>query len=456
MTVKIVLREEVFIHGLPDPIVKFACEDNTFPNPQLAVLERLGKWVGGTPSHIYLWRKSGEWLALPRGYCDSIITRLREWGITPEISDATVCPALSMERLHPAGELFDYQAKALTDMRTFRTGVMEAPTGSGKTNILLTLTADIAVPTLIIVHTSELLKQTVGRCKDWLGYTPGIIGGGKNKVEDITVGMIQTLSRYDINKDHPLYNRFGCVILDEAHHGPANTYIDVFRRLPYRYKYGFTATAWRKDKMEEMLFRMIGPITAKVHHQDVADAGRIVWPEVRFIDTNYYYPIQDSSEWTAMITDLTTNEERNMFIAGYIRDYLHSLPGSRGLILTDRIEHAKILADMAHLWDPVVLTGDLKKSAREEAMQKIRAGARLTIATVHLLGEGIDVPGWDLLFLVSPFSGGPRTLQAVGRIARPAPGKDKALLIDFVDRNIDILAGAARARRRLYANKGER
>ena len=456
MIIQIILREEIFVHGLPDSLSDAVCSENSFPNPQIEVLTRLGKWTGGTPTHIHLWRKSGDWLALPRGYYGDLLDKLHGWGVTTAVTDSTVCPALSIPRLKPVGMLFDYQVGALSDLRSSRYGVMEAPTGSGKTNILLTLTADIGVPTLIIVHTSELLKQTVQRCKDWLGYTPGIIGGGKNKVEDITVGMIQTLSRFDIDKDHPLYNRFGCVILDEAHHGPANTYIDVFRRLPYRYKYGFTATAWRKDKMEKMLFRLIGPITAKVHHQDVADAGRIVWPEVRFIDTDYYYPIQDSSEWTSMITDLTTNEERNMFIAGHIRDYLHSLPGSRGLILTDRIEHAKILADMAHLWDPVVLTGDLKKSAREEAMQKIRAGARLTIATVHLLGEGIDVPSWSLLFLVSPFSGGPRTLQAVGRVARPASGKESALLIDFVDSRIPILKGAARARARLYKSKGEK
>jgi superfamily II DNA or RNA helicase len=456
MAVRIVVREEVFIQGLPEELVKFFCEENTFHNPKVDQLERMGKWTGRTPRNIVLWRKKDDWLSLPRGYFPDVVATLQERGISPPIEHATVCPPLSIPPLKPTGELFNYQNTALRSLIQAHTGVMESPTGSGKTQILLTLAAMVPTPTLIIVHTTELLKQTAARCESWLNYSPGIIGGGKNQPKDITVGMIQTLAKMNIGKDHPLYARFGCVIGDEIHHCPAATYVDVFRRLPYRYKYGFTATAWRKDKMEPVLFRILGPITAKVHHQDVVDAGRIVWPEVRFINTDYYYPIDDPSQWTQMISDLATNEQRNLFIAGHIRDHLHSLPDARGLVLTDRIEHANILAEMAHLWNPVVLTGELKKSEREKAMERIRAGARLTIATVHLLGEGVDVPGWGLLFLVSPFSGGPRTLQAVGRIARPAPGKDKALLIDFVDSRIGILAGAAKARARLYRSKGEK
>jgi superfamily II DNA or RNA helicase len=66
------------------------------------------------------------------------------------------------------------------------------------------------------------------------------------------------------------------------------------------------------------------------------------------------------------------------------------------------------------------------------------------------LGEGVDVPGWNLLFLASPIAGGPRTLQAAGRIARPAPGKDRAVLVDFLDEQVPMLKGAFWSRQRLY------
>ena len=84
-------------------------------------------------------------------------------------------------------------------------------------------------------------------------------------------------------------------------------------------------------------------------------------------------------------------------------------------------------------------------------MQKVRAGTRLTIATTSLLGEGVDVPAWNLLFLVCPISGGPKTLQAMGRVARPAPGKAKAVVVDFVDDGVGMLKAAFRKRQELYA-----
>jgi hypothetical protein len=327
---------------------------------------------------------------------------------------------------------------------------------SGKTNILLTLISELQVPTLVVVHTSELLKQTVERCKEWIEYEPGIIGGGKYKIKDITIGMIQSLAKFNINKEHPLYSRFGCVIVDECHHSPAETWAELLRSLPYRYKYGFSATAWRKDKMDFLIWRMIGPITAKVKHKEVADAGRIVWPEFRFIETNYYFDIKDDrSKWGEMITDLVSNDARNALIATQVRKSLQN-PSTKALILTDRIEHANILSFMLRESNPVLFTGELKASERRQAMERIHAGASLTIATIHLLGEGIDVPGWDELFLVTPIAGGPRTLQAVGRIARPAPGKERATLYDFVDYRVEMLKTAGFSRARLYKNKGEK
>jgi superfamily II DNA or RNA helicase len=85
-------------------------------------------------------------------------------------------------------------------------------------------------------------------------------------------------------------------------------------------------------------------------------------------------------------------------------------------------------------------------------MQEIRDGARLTIATVHLLSEGIDCPGWDTFFLVSPISGGPRTLQAIGGIGRPAPGKARATVSGFVDVHVSFRMAAHQARAKLYRN----
>ena len=46
-----------------------------------------------------------------------------------------------------------------------------------------------------------------------------------------------------------------------------------------------------------------------------------------------------------------------------------------------------------------------------------------------------------------------RLLQYLGRVLRPAPGKEKALIYDYVDENVGILRAAAKTRQKVYEGK---
>ena len=227
------------------------------------------------------------------------------------------------------------------------------------------------------------------------------------------------------------------------------TWAKILQQLPAKFKFGFSATPWRKDELHFLMWRLLGNKNACVSRKVVEAAGRMVWPEVEIVHTDYRYPIQDPSQWTWMMSDLVRDPERNQLIEREVRKRVNG--DVHALVLTGRVEHVNLLSKMLQDLAPVVLTGELSKTERAKAMKKVRAGTRLTIATTSLLGEGIDVPGWNLLFLVYPISGGPLTLQAMGRVTRPAEGKDKALVVDFVDSEVEILKAAFKKRRRLFA-----
>ncbi len=72
------------------------------------------------------------------------------------------------------------------------------------------------------------------------------------------------------------------------------------------------------------------------------------------------------------------------------------------------------------------------------------------IATGQLIGEGFDCKELSTLFLATPIRFSGRVVQYLGRILRPAPGKEKARLFDYVDINVDTLKNAARARQKVY------
>jgi len=54
------------------------------------------------------------------------------------------------------------------------------------------------------------------------------------------------------------------------------------------------------------------------------------------------------------------------------------------------------------------------------------------------------------MFLATPIKFSGRVLQYLGRILRPAPGKDTAKIYDYVDINVPVLAASARARQKVY------
>jgi superfamily II DNA or RNA helicase len=103
------------------------------------------------------------------------------------------------------------------------------------------------------------------------------------------------------------------------------------------------------------------------------------------------------------------------------------------------------------------MTGDLPPQERQAVVERLNAGAaRVVIATGQLVGEGFDCPNLSSLFLATPIRFSGRVLQYLGRVLRPAPGKERARVFDYVDTEVETLAKAAEARRRVYVRAGMR
>jgi len=95
-------------------------------------------------------------------------------------------------------------------------------------------------------------------------------------------------------------------------------------------------------------------------------------------------------------------------------------------------------------------TGELSNGERQEVVAALNAGmVRVLVATGQLIGEGFDCRELSTLFLATPIKFNGRLLQYLGRVLRPAPGKDRARVYDYLD-PVGVLENAARARQRVY------
>lgn len=447
-TIHITIGRKIAVSGwtLPEDLESKFRSDCTWANPDFTRAQSQGYWTGNIPKSITLAGQNdqGE-ILLPTGHLPIVIAELKKRSLPFRIEDQRVKPPLS-KPVTLQGALYDYQVRALGELLRYRTGTLEGVTGCGKTCILLAAIERLQTPTLILTHTKGLMDQMVNRCKSFLGYDPGRAGAGVFDIRDITVGMIQTLSRRNIDD---LADRFGAVLTDETHHVAAGTWVKVVQSFYSMHRYGFSGTAWRKDGLTPMITAVNGRITARITRQDCEEAGKIVGADVVPIETDFLFPMIDSSEWNRMLEKLTTDHARNLLITQTVRQYLAG--GDNGLILTDRIAHAERLGEMLLDFSPVVLHGQLSKGEQNSRMERIREGVLLTIGTSSYLGEGVDVPAWGILFLASPMATGSRVIQAKGRIIRARPGKKRALIVDFVDCDMPFLMAAARGRHRLLA-----
>ncbi len=150
--------------------------------------------------------------------------------------------------------------------------------------------------------------------------------------------------------------------------------------------------------------------------------------------------------YQALMKALTSNAERNQLIAADILKERAATPGTI-LVVSDRVKHCETLAAMLekHGCRAAVLTGKLPAEQRTGLVDAIRQGeVKVLISTVQLIGEGFDCPDLATLFLTTPIKFTGRLLQVVGRVLRPAHGKQPRVY-DYVD-PVGVLSSSAQGR----------
>lgn len=422
----------------------------TFPNPKFLENEKHGFSNWDTPQELCFLEQSGNALVMPRGFTRQLLGILRGAGVSHQIEDRRrVLPAVDFSF---KGELHPFQLEAVEAVASRDFGVIESPTGSGKTVMALALIARRRQPALIVVHTKELQEQWIDRIESFLGIPArevGTIGNGKVKVgERITVALVQSLYKCAAE----VSPHIGHLIVDECHRTPARTFIEAVIAFDCRYMLGLSATPFRRDRLTRLIYWYLGDVAHQVDKDALVDAGHILQAEVIYRETDFEPWSDPSTQYSLMLSELTEDPERNVLIADDVTQEA-SNGGGVCLVLSDRKAHCETLVEFlrgqgveAHL-----LTGDLSNGKRLKVVDDLNAGkVKVLIATSQLCGEGLDFPELSTLFLTTPIKFNGKLIQHLGRVLRPARGKDKAQVYDYHDVNVGVLMAAAKSRARVY------
>ncbi|MFB3852578.1 MAG: DEAD/DEAH box helicase [Vicinamibacterales bacterium] len=152
--------------------------------------------------------------------------------------------------------LRDYQEEAVTALVRNVQGCAVVPCGGGKTVIGTAAAARIGQPTLVVVHTHDLVEQWRCDFRDILAVEAGDLDGDSRMV----VATVQSLAAMPAERLAQVGLRFGTVIVDEVHHAPAVRFREVLGAMPGKYRVGLTATPTRADGLTPLVELCIGPI----------------------------------------------------------------------------------------------------------------------------------------------------------------------------------------------------
>lgn len=475
-TITITVADKIYIpwNAVSAKVLNHIKRIAAFKNPEFYKKQAMHMSTYGIPRIISCFDITDEYLAMPRGCMEAIISLLKANNASYKIVDETnhgTPISVSFK-----GEEREEQLEAIDALLPHNNGILHATTAFGKTVTAAAIIARKKVNTLILVPKESLLTQWHNKLSEFLDieyqepdtqgkhgrkkqFSPiGCLSSKKNTLHGIIDIALMQSCIHD-GEVKTFVQDYGMVIADECHHVSAVTFELVSKSIKAQTVYGLTATPFRKDGHQPIIFMQYGPI------RYVADAKAQMAKQTfqrylipRF--TSFRNIFDEKTEFFSMLTDLIQDEIRNKLI---VDDILKVVSNSRTpIVLTRRIDHVQILKDMLspHVKNVICLTGSgSTKEKREnmDALFKVPPTEPLVIiATDSYAGEGFDYPRLDTLFITLPISWHGTAEQLTGRLHREYEGKRDVRIYDYIDAHAPMLEQMYHKRSKGYANVGYR
>lgn len=347
-----------------------------------------------------------------------------------------------------------YQQQGVDELRAcFRAGkkapLFVLPTGGGKTITYAAIAEGAAARgnrILILEHRKELIRQA-SLAVGGLGVRHQVIAP-PGKVADIRrthvarLGwpMIDTSSHVAVASVQTLARRMDwlqqfdpdVIVIDEAHHAVAGTWKRIIEALPRARLLGVTATPCRTDGqgLGDVFDAMVlGPTMLELIEMGNLVRPRVFAPPLAVDLSNAEHKGGDfDPAAVAVLLD------KPSVTGDAVEHYRKLAPGRPAIVFCSSVRHAEhVAADFRGAgFRFEIVTGDMDDDLRDERIMGLADGRLQGICTVDVVSEGTDIPVAEVAILLRPTESESLFLQQVGRVLRPAEGKEYGLVLDHV------------------------
>ena len=355
-------------------------------------------------------------------------------------------------QLNFVGELRPYQQEALDKwLGNSGRGIVVLPTGAGKTVVGVAAMAKLGVKTLIVAYTKEQVKQwgdAVRKFTDGAGLV-GLYYGDEKVQAPITITTYQTAFR----RAREFSDKYALLIIDEAHHLPADKFKAIAISMAAPYRMGLSATAVREDGKHEEIFPLMGGIIYQKSASELIEQGylapfRIVRVYVKLTPEEQKAYEELRKKYLALAGGRTFDELLEMAKKGdptaaealRVRAQMQEIvqqskskiqkvveiaseelkKGSKIIVFTQFRKQAEEIANLLHAF---LIHGELDKDARLRALEGFKRAPSGVLVVTTVGDEGLDIPDANVGIYVSGTGSRRQFVQRLGRLLRPAPGK---------------------------------
>lgn len=299
-------------------------------------------------------------------------------------------------------------------------------TGTGKTYASAFAMRELGFKrVLFLVHRGQLARQTKKSYEKVFAesVSMGLVGAGYHEYDaDYIFATVQTLNR----DEHLLQyekDAFDCIVLDEAHHVPADTYQKVMNHFTPKLWLGMTATPDKRDD------NMEGRNAYELFNYQIAYEIRLQQAmEEKLLCPFHYFGITDlaiigDNGDTSRDFSMLTSEERVKHIINQADYYGYSGDKVKGLIFCSNIKETEELsAKFNEMINPS--TGKKFRTIENQPLDYI--------FSVEILNEGVDIVEVNQVIMLRPTQSPVVFIQQLGRGLRKANGKEYVVILDFI------------------------
>lgn len=321
-----------------------------------------------------------------------------------------------------------YQCDAVTavlrELEEARSTLIVVATGLGKTQIAGALAGiwkngDI----LFLAHRNELVEQARDRLEQMTGYRVEIEKAElrASNTAHIVVASVQTLQR-QTRLDGIGPDRFGLIIVDEAHHYVSNTYAKPLTYFRDAKVVGLTATPDRSDGAA--LGQSFETVAYTMGIEDGIEQGYLVPLEALAVEVESL----DISQVGKTGKDLSAGElDEAMLrcVEPIVAGCIEHGEGRTGICFFPGLRTAQLATERFNVAEPDsarFVSGGTPLEERAMIMRDFRAKRFRWLCNCQVATEGFDAPVADLIALGRPTLSRALMCQMVGRGTRVLPG----------------------------------